>query len=161
MPLKDILEVVNKCLLFEGLNNRERYYMLRLFQRHVYSPGKIVIAEGDIVNELYIIAYGTWEVYLPKNEDYLYRRTDIKLQMLKDAGALLGEYSFIDHKPASASVRAMGGGELYGISRANFDQIVESSNHVGKIIYRNLLFALVDRLRKHNEDMDLMYLMDT
>ena len=92
-----------------------------------------------------------------KNEDYLYRPAEIRLHIL-ESGDLLGEYSFIDSQVASASVRALEDGELYTISRDDFYSIVDSSNRVGKLIYRNLLQALIIRLRHYNEEADLRHL---
>ncbi len=160
MSLKTMLAVVDTCPLFEGLSNRERYYILRYFSRRDYPPGTVVIREGELVEELHIVASGRWEVYLPPNEDYLYRRRKVQLQVVGNPGMLLGEYSFIDGKPASASVECLARGELYGVGRRDFEKIVESSNKVGKVIYRNLLYALVNRLRRHNEETDMKHLMN-
>ncbi|MDY6993003.1 MAG: cyclic nucleotide-binding domain-containing protein, partial [Pseudomonadota bacterium] len=84
---------------------------------------------------------------------------EIKLHVL-EAGALIGEYSFIDNQLASASVRALQTGTLYKISREDFTKIVESSNRMGKLVYKNLLRSLVTRLRRNNEETDLRILFD-
>lgn len=155
MSVKDMLEVVSKCSMFKEFNNKEKYYILRFFKKENFEAGDVVIHEGQVVNELCIVASGKWEVFLPK----VYRPTEIKLQVLAP-GALLGEYSFIDNQLASASVRALETGTLYKISREGFTQIVESSNRMGKLVYRNLLKTLVTRLRNNNEETDLRVLFD-
>lgn len=160
MSIQTMLSIVSQCSMFEGLTAREKYYILRFFEANKIIRGNIIIHEGEFVDAMFILATGKWEVFLPKNVEYLYRPTDVHLQLLEQPGTLLGEYSFLDNKPASASIRAMEEGLLYGITYKNFEAIVNSSNRVGKLIYRNLLQALITRLRKHNEEIDLMHLME-
>ena len=159
MSSKEVLEVLSKCYMFNDLTTREMFYIIGYFEQHTHNVGEILIEEGQMVDDLYIINSGLWEVFLPRNSDYLYRPSEVKLQTL-EKGDLLGEYSFVDGNVASASVRVLEAGSLYSVSRENFEKIVESSNHVGKLIYYNLLRALIIRLRKHNEEMDLMHLLD-
>jgi len=145
--------------MFNDLTTREMFYIIGYFEQSSYQAGDIVIDEGQMVPDLCIISSGLWEVFLPRNSDYLYRPAEVRLQTL-ETGDLLGEYSFIDNNVASASVRALEPGGLYKVNRENFEKIVESSNRVGKLVYYNLLRALIVRLRKHNEEMDLMHLLD-
>jgi CRP-like cAMP-binding protein len=155
MSVTDMLEVVSKCSLFKGFNHSETYYVIRFFKKECFDKGDIVIQEGQTVKALYIVGSGKWEVFLPQ----LYRPTEIKLHIL-EPGALIGEYSCIDNQTASASVRAVQLGELYKITREDFTTLVDSSNRVGKLIYKNLLETLVTRLRKHNEETELRILLE-
>jgi len=160
MSVKETLNLLSICEIFAGLTERQKLYITPLFKTDEFAGGTVVLREGQIVRDLYIIAQGEWEVFLPKRDsDELARYEDIRLSVL-GRGDLLGEYSFIDHRAASASVRSLEQGKLLIITRENFQRIVDSSNQVGKVIYKNLLQALIARLRDQNEEKDLMNLLD-
>ncbi|EIJ41148.1 cyclic nucleotide-binding protein [Beggiatoa alba B18LD] len=154
---KEIFTVLSLCPLFHQLDAKQIFYIARFFKQQLYRKGTLVLQEGQKVEELYIISQGTWDVFLPKDVE-IPREHDVHLGTLSRC-ALLGEYAFIDQCLASASVRAIEDAALLCISRENFEKVI-SDDRVGKVIYKNLLLALISRLRKQNDEKDLMNLLD-
>lgn len=156
--LKYKLNVISSSPLFAGFSRHDCLYLLHFFEQKSFIAGDILIHEGQMLDEFYLLSSGRWEAFLPKNEDYLYRPKEVRLSILEQSGLLLGEYSFVDQQPASASIRALDNGEVYSISRRSFERIVNSSNRTGMLIYKNLLSIIVARMRKQTEEIDWQHL---
>jgi len=156
--LQQKLRIIQSSPLFVGFKRQECLYLLHFFEPKPFIVGDVLIHEGQILDEFYLLASGSWEAFLPKDEDYLYRPEEVHLGILKQSGLLLGEYSFVDQQPASASIRALEDSEVYSISRRSFERIVNSSNRTGMLIYKNLLSIIVARVRKQTEDIDWQHL---
>lgn len=116
---------------------------------------EIVKEKGTYGDGLYIIADGTLQVYLPSKGSASMKAGEINLAKL-DRGAFFGEYSLVDGKKTSASIRALTKGRLLFLSSLDFETVVEENHLLGKILYRNLLFSMVERLRKSNQELDIM-----
>ena len=154
MSAAPIQQVLSASPLFAAFTRRECAYLSRFFRRRAVPRGEDLIEEGMLLDELYLSAAGSWEIYLPKDADYLYRPAEVHLRLVDDIGFLFGEYSFIDYQPTSASVRALNRAEVCVLSRGGFEQIIASSNRAGKLIYKNLLNIIIARLRKQTEELD-------
>ena len=111
--------------------------------------------KGTYGDGLYIIADGTLQVYLPSKGSASMKAGEINLAKL-DRGAFFGEYSLVDGKKTSASIRALTKGRLLFLSSLDFETVIEENHLLGKILYRNLLFSMVERLRKSNKELDIM-----
>lgn len=160
MALKDIQEIISQCKLFLDLTTREQFSLLRYFRPSQFESGHILIQEGQIVEELCITVTGTWEVFLPKVlEGETCRPNEVHLQTISTSATLFGEFSFFDKQPASASVRALEAGEIYSVTYEDFMEIVDTDDHVGKIIYKNLINILIEKLRKDNDERDWLALI--
>ena len=122
-----------------------------------FQERDILIQEGKEESALYILIKGKLKVFLPqemkgKKEQ---RVTEVSLNFLKE-GDCFGEYSLIDHKPVSASVIAAESGELIQIQGTDFHEIVDKDDRIARIVYENILRILVKRLRKKDQELDLM-----
>jgi CRP-like cAMP-binding protein len=115
------------------------------------QPGEIIIEEGQQVTDLFVVIRGELEVFLPKSESRVSR---IRVAR-KVPGDCIGEYSFVDKNPASASVAAKVPSEVFRISQAEFERKLDADPALGRIVYRNLLHLLVARLREENQVLDL------
>jgi CRP-like cAMP-binding protein len=158
VALQHKLKVIHGSPLFADFSRHECLYLLHFFEPKPCIAGDLLIHEGQLLDEFYLLSSGRWQAFLPKDQDYLYRPKEVHLSILEQSGLLLGEYSFVDQRPASASIRALDDGEVYRISRRSFEKIVNSSNRVGMLIYRNLLSIIVARVRKQTEDIDWQHL---
>ena len=122
-----------------------------------YEADTLVINEGEVLRNLYVILAGEVSVFLPAGDE---RLADVQLSVLQKNNCL-GEYSFIDHQPASASVRCKTDCVLYQIDDQTLEAYLSEHQAAGSIIYRNLLVMLVARLRLNNKDLDLFRVSDT
>ncbi|AXQ27917.1 cyclic nucleotide-binding domain-containing protein [Solimonas sp. K1W22B-7] len=103
-----------------------------LFEGQRSSPGFYVVLEGKV------------EVYQPREG------ADVRLNLL-GRGDCFGEYSLIDGKPASASLRAVEPAKLYFLPSGLFQKLVANDAQAAATIYRNLLVRLITRLRDFND----------
>jgi CRP-like cAMP-binding protein len=115
------------------------------------EAGELIIAEGQPVTDLFVVIHGELEIFLPQTADRLTR-----IRVARAApGDCIGEYSFVDKNPASASVASKSPSEVFRISHAEFQRKLDGEPEIGRNVYRNLLCLLVARLREDNELLDL------
>jgi len=125
-----------------------------------YTSGKVVRAKPDMVfisegtsnKHIYLVLSGEIEVFLPDNEN---RFSKITLAM-RTRGHYVGEYSFLDASPASASVKTNQETVLFQIAHIDAENLFNSTPDIGRVIYRNLLVNLVNRLRESDQELDMI-----
>jgi CRP-like cAMP-binding protein len=100
---------------------------------------------------LFLVLDGAVEVRLLENPG---RYSGVRLAT-RNAGTCIGEYAFIDDKPASAAVIAVEPSELFKIHYKSLEALLANNDTLGRTFYRNLLVHLVDRLRATNAELDL------
>lgn len=110
-----------------------------------------ILHEGDPPRHLYVILDGSFEVFLPHSEK---RLTRVVLGRIGN-GQCVGEYSFIDKHPVSATVKALTAGTVYHVFHDDFQRFIEEHHDAGCVIFRNLMMELVSRLRDQNSYLDL------
>lgn len=103
------------------------------------KKGDYLIREGEASTEMYYVQAGTLSIF---------KRRGSKESQIGTiySGEVVGEMSFLDKQPRSASVLANSDCELVEIEGNHFDNVVKS---VPKW-YSALLNTLLDRLRKAN-----------
>ncbi len=79
------------------------------------KPNELLFTEGDQSNSLYFIKRGVVRVFKQKQEG------TIEIETIR-AGQLLGELSFLDNQPRSASAEAVTTIEYIEISRSTLDE---------------------------------------
>jgi CRP/FNR family cyclic AMP-dependent transcriptional regulator len=147
-----VLATLQQSRIFAGLDRERIEAIERSGATAEFRPGELVIEEGRPNDQLFVILRGDLEVFLPKTDE---RLTKVSIAPV-GPGDCIGEYSFIDDKPASASVAATTHVEVFKISRAEIQRILESDADAGRMIYRNLLRLLVKRLRAENQLLNLL-----
>ena len=116
------------------------------------SEGDRIIEEGRVPQKLYILLSGEMEVILP---DPANRSAGRRMATLR-VGDCFGEYGFIDRRPASATVKAVRAADVFALPLENFDRLIKSDLGLERVVYRNLLTLLVDRLRASNVLIDML-----
>lgn len=109
-----------------------------------------IIEEGEVPFGLVLLMRGRLEVFVP---DPANRLQGQRLALLKP-GECCGEYGFIDRRPASASVKAVEASTLFTLRNEDLDALLRRDRAAERLIYRNLLTALVGRLRASNVVID-------
>ena len=128
--------------------------------RAIYSAGvivelgkdEVIIREGETNRALYIVLDGQLQVTLPDTPE---RFSEVTLAS-RNPGECVGEYSFLDPHPSSATVTTNAPTRLFKISHESFAELLESNPNAARVIYRNLLVALVRRLRQSDAEADLL-----
>jgi len=146
-----MLTSLQQSKIFAGLELQRLETIWRRGRTAEFSPGDLVIEEGRPNDHLFVVLRGELEVFLPKTAARLTRISIARV----GPGDSIGEYSFLDDQPTSASVSAKAETEVFKISQAEFEQTLNSDSATGQVVYRNLLRLLVGRLRTENQLLDL------
>ena len=114
----------------------------RYLLRRLEPEGKLIIEEGDIGNEAYIIESGRVRVF--KRSD----SGEVELAVL-GPGSLFGEMALLDESPRMANIRALEPTVLVEINKYTLAQELDKSPKFVRAIVRMLLTAV----RQHSEMM--------
>jgi CRP/FNR family transcriptional regulator, cyclic AMP receptor protein len=104
------------------------------------APGDVLVKEGDESTSMYWLQTGS--LVVTKTVDGKKVTIDKII-----AGQLVGEISFIDQKPRSATVSALEQSELIEIPRETFEKVFASQPAWFNALFR----TLAERLRKADE----------
>lgn len=151
----EIQIILKKMKLFKGLSGDELNTIAPYGKRLKFELNKTIIKEGDTKPGLYILISGEMEVLLPKGSNTHNRFSDIHLCKMK-RGDYVGEYSLIDHEPASASVVAKEPCLIFYISCTHFDKLIENNDLIGRKIFHNMLEVVVKRARNYDQELDML-----
>jgi CRP-like cAMP-binding protein len=128
---------------FPYLAPDERELLRTRSREEKYGPGDVIVEDGAPVSALYVVDSGTVSV------QKMHLGIGISLAEL-GPGALLGEVSFLDGSPASASVVARTDAIVRVIE--GVDELIASNPALAAGVYRSLAVLLAGRLRYGNED---------
>lgn len=103
------------------------------------APDEFIVREGEESNTMYYLSSGTMAVYKIKGD------TEQQIGTIY-SGELVGEMSFLDDKPRSASVKAISECELNVIPRSKLEAYLKTQPKW----YQALVGTLLMRLRKAN-----------
>ena len=103
------------------------------------NPGDYLLHEGAESREMYYVQSGTLAVFKRKGD----RESQIGTII---AGELVGEMSFLDKQPRSASVKAMTEAVVVVVPHEKLDKTLEGLPKW----FSALQYTLVERLRKAN-----------
>ncbi len=137
--------------IFEGLGPDTLTAVADAGQVIAAKAGERLIEEGQTNTHLLLVLGGAVEVRLLESQD---RYSGVRLATCQ-SGDCIGEYAFVDGKPASASVIAVEPSELFKIHYSQLAHVLAKNDTLGRIFYRNLLVHLVKRLRAANAEFDL------
>ena len=108
------------------------------------EPGEVLFEEDDPGDHAYVVTSGEVEVV---------KATEGReaLVAVRGSGSVIGEMALLQEAPRIATVRARTATELLSISKATFDQLLESSPSAARAMFRTLLVRMreiSDRLRQ-------------
>ncbi|MBF0099549.1 MAG: cyclic nucleotide-binding domain-containing protein [Desulfobacterales bacterium] len=142
MITENILDLLCENLLFKGIDLNELKQVEKYFSPcRQYEPGQIIIKEGDIGDEMYLIIEGHIQISkkLATGEEMMIR------QML--AGEFFGELALIEEKERSALAYCVTHVKLIPINKDNFFSMIDSIPR----IYANLARIISERLRSSDK----------
>lgn len=131
--LSDRTAIVASIPLFAGLRKKDVNHLARAADEYEYETGTRVVVQGAAGDACYVITDGTAVV----------TRNGRKVTDLAP-GAVFGEMSLLDGGERSATVVMKSRGSLLRISKAAFDQMLDSS----PVVSKTLLKQLAARLRE-------------
>lgn len=129
---------MKKALYFLGImDDADTEWLIRHGTRRTLAPGELLIEEGKPAEWLYFVLDGAFVVST---------RTAASVAVLK-AGDVVGEISFVDARPPSASVRAEVPSKVGAVPRAALSAKLREDVGFAARFYQSLAVFLADRLR--------------
>ena len=138
----DVTAFQDALTLLRGLPKDQRLIVERLFERRYFATSETVFEAGGSNDELMVILQGSVDILVTSEDG-----RDVRLARLR-RGAVLGELSFLNHAPRSATAVAMEDVLLGVLSRERFDALNRDWPGIGQLLALNLARDLAERLRR-------------
>jgi bacteriocin-type transport-associated protein len=131
---------VRKALFLLGiLDDTDLDWLIAAGSRREVDPGDVLIHEGTPVDAVFVVVNGLLAVRTKLTGD-------VNIASLR-SGEIVGEMSFVDSKPPSASVLALEPSVLLAIPRTALTAKLQDDVAFAARFYRSLAVFLSDRLR--------------
>lgn len=117
---QQITEATAHSSLFQSLDTSQRAEVVAAMREVKYQPGQIVIQQGDVGDDFYVVLSGTYNVFLKQKGDapiHTYHK-----------GGTFGELSLMYNSPRAATVRCETAGVLFALDRRTFRAILMERN---------------------------------
>jgi len=133
-------ELLRSIPMFQGLSEDDLSALVSSVGERHFQAGQIIINQGDLGTEMYIVASGHVNIFLPGEAS---RRVS-----LKDIarGEYFGELALFDDKPRSASALATTDAVLLELTRATLSGYLAQRPRAAM----NILETMAGRLRETN-----------
>jgi CRP/FNR family cyclic AMP-dependent transcriptional regulator len=133
--------------LFGQLNDDDVEWMLRTGTKRFVPAGGVLIEQGVPVDSVFILLEGKLAVWLrPK------RGPERELACL-NAGEIVGEMSFVDARPPSATVKAVEDSTVFALSKAVLNVKLAADPGFAARFYRALAIYLSTTVRERHRDL--------
>jgi CRP-like cAMP-binding protein len=133
--------------LFGQLNDDDVEWMLTAGARRFVPAGGVLIEQGVPVDALFILLEGTLAVWLRSR-----RGPERQLARLS-AGEIVGEMSFVDARPPSATVKALEDSTVFALSKAVLNRKLAADSGFAARFYRALAIYLSTTVRERHRDL--------
>lgn len=134
------LKLLGESNFFRGLTIRQAEELLTCCDRIILDPGKVLVEEGSVGQEMYILLLGKLSVKV-KNRGVV--AAILPVNVIGEIGVLL------NHSRA-ATVIADEFSQLFRINRKDLFELFKVNNQIEAILYRNLCNILCERLALNN-----------
>lgn len=128
--------------IFEHLRAEDTQWILASAELKTISANSLLVREDDPSDSIFFIADGLFEVYVLAD-----LMGQIKVGQL-GPGEVIGEISWLDRKPVSASVRAAETSSVIALSTAMLDRKLAEDEGFAARLLRGIATLTAERLRK-------------
>jgi CRP/FNR family transcriptional regulator, cyclic AMP receptor protein len=154
--MHDEITVLAEPAIFKGLSQEQIRKLLNITHRVSFKKGDIIMKEGDIGHDMYIIHDGTVEVVkslvLEGMDDDDAERGKVFTHLSADDHAVFGEIALLEESKRTATIRALTDCVFFEISKDEFLLLAEKDFELGYRVLLNLSRIVSARLRKADED---------
>jgi CRP/FNR family transcriptional regulator, cyclic AMP receptor protein len=144
MTTTDTASCLRGSPLGSGLTDEQIVALAGLFTSRKLQDGELLCKEGDRDEDLHLIASGRLAVERASRGG-----TPMILHVLHE-NDIAGEMSFIDGRPHTASLRALGEATICTIGRARFESLIKKDPWLVYQVMRNIVQNVHDILRRMN-----------
>jgi CRP/FNR family cyclic AMP-dependent transcriptional regulator len=150
MAHEDIKAFLKRVPLFSSLGERQLDALASGTVRRTFAKGRLIVAEGEASQSLYILLSGRAKVQRSDSEG-----KEVILAIV-GAGECIGEMSLIDDAPRSASVVTLESCDFMAINKDSFKEILADNHDIALKIMK----GLVKRLREADKKIETLALLD-
>jgi CRP/FNR family cyclic AMP-dependent transcriptional regulator len=133
--------------LFGQLNDDDVEWMLTAGVRRLVPAGGVLIEQGVPVDALFILLEGKLAVWLRSR-----RGAERQLATL-NAGEIVGEMSFVDARPPSATVKALEDSTVFALAKPRLTAKLAADPAFAARFYRALAIYLSTTVRERHRDL--------
>jgi CRP/FNR family cyclic AMP-dependent transcriptional regulator len=131
---------MRKALFFLGiLNDADVEWMIATGAKQHLNPGEVLIQEGKAATSVFLVLDGVFCV--------IARAAGNKEVARLRSGEIVGEMSFVDSRPPSATVQAVEPSSVLAIPRLDLEARLSQDAPFAARFYRAMAVFLSDRLR--------------
>ena len=149
------LALLRKVPVFAGLSDEQIRKMCSIMRREEFDPGDVVIREGDMGDEMYILEEGTVDVskvvmLRVGRRDFGQREKTIA-RLSAENPLLFGDMAMLEREGRSATVTAVTRCRLFVIEREGFERVCEEDPMMGYRMVTSIARLVSGRLRDTNQ----------
>jgi CRP/FNR family cyclic AMP-dependent transcriptional regulator len=133
------IAMAHTLFLLGELSDQDVDWMVETGQREQIDAGTVLIREGEPVTTLYVLLDGLLEISV---------RGDNQRLATLGRGEVVGEMSFVDARPPSATVRAAEDSVVLSVPRAELTKKLHRESDFAARFYRAIAISLSHRLRE-------------
>lgn len=142
---------IEDAYFLRDLSPRELNKVSVLARAASFADGESIIRVGAKVRAIYVVGKGRANVVVPVGGVGTRDEGDALGAMTE--GEVFGELSFVDRRPASASVVASGDTTVHQIDFADLDALMEADSVLALKLLRAILKTVVARLRSTDAEL--------
>ena len=140
----DRLLMLQSVPLFSAMTLEQLEAIHSCLTEHHYTKGEVLFEEGDIGDEMYIVAEGQVKIF------YTLKTSEPLLLTTVDAGSYFGEMSILDRDPRSAAARVSKNSRLFALKGEQLKELIYIMPEIAFTIFR----VLSDRVRRSDKRLE-------
>jgi len=131
---------MKKVLYILGeLEDEDAAWLSQAGSQRTLNPGEVLIHQGQPIDSVFFVTQGHFSI-LRGPEMIEVDRVSV--------GEVLGEISYVDRRPPTATVSALEDSKVLAVSRSDLTKKLESDPAFAARFYRAIALFLADRIRK-------------
>ena len=134
--------------IFQQLRQEDIHWILASSELRTLSSNSVLVREDDPSDTIFFVADGLFEVYAVREPP----AGRLKVGQL-GPGDVIGEISWLDRKPVSASVRSLETGAVMALSTALLERKLGEDPKFAARFFRGIATLTAGRLRKTTADL--------
>lgn len=140
---KQIKSIIELFSFKHGIAQQDTEELLSMMEQIDYKRGEILMHEGEICSDFYIIKSGIWRGY------YMNDGNDTSLWFAYEGEVIFSTSGYISNKPSMVSIEAMTNSTLYRISKNELEKFFYSSisrANMGRLIFEKEFLSVEEKL---------------
>ena len=138
-------EIIRNSPMGADLSEDECKILSGIMRSRELTDGEIIFHEGDTDEMLWMLNSGRLAVTRDVGGG-----EHVNLHVMQ-VGSLVGEMAFVDGRPHSATVRALGDARVFELSRADFESQIEAHPMLVYKVMRSIIRVVHDTLMRMNQ----------